>query len=123
MYFLAGLGFGTIAYLTNSILPSIAVHIFGDLVFFTLVWPNDADRPLVWEAGAGTWFWLHAVQTVAFGILAIFAFRSLAHTARRAQPRVGTMHIARCVADERHTAEKSASCEAAWHLGHAVSRY
>ena len=84
VYFLAGLSFGTIAYLTNSILPSIAVHIFGDLVFFTLVWPNDADRPLVWEAGAGTWFWLHAVQTVAFGILAIFAFRNLAHTARRA---------------------------------------
>jgi len=85
VYFLVGLGFGTTAYLTNSILPGIAVHIFGDLVFFTLVWPNDADRPLAWEGGAGAWFWLHAVQAVAFGILAIFAFRALAHTARRAR--------------------------------------
>ncbi len=78
--------FALVALVTNSILPGIAVHVLGDLVFFTLVWPNDADRRLVWEGGTGVWFWLHAVQAVVFAILAILAFRGLAHIARRARP-------------------------------------
>ncbi|HEY2497274.1 MAG TPA: CPBP family intramembrane glutamic endopeptidase [Candidatus Angelobacter sp.] len=39
LYFLVGVTFGLIAFLTNSILPVIPVHIIGDLTFFILVWP------------------------------------------------------------------------------------
>jgi hypothetical protein len=83
VYFLVGLGFGTTAYLSNSILPGIAVHILGDVTFFTLVWPYDAGRRLVWEDGADAWFWIHVAQAVLFTVLAIFAFRGLAGAARR----------------------------------------
>jgi membrane protease YdiL (CAAX protease family) len=37
VYYLAGVTFGTIAYLVNSILASIPVHILGDLTFFILI--------------------------------------------------------------------------------------
>jgi hypothetical protein len=79
VYFLAGLAFGTIAYLTNSILASIPVHIAADAVFFTLVWPHDATRRLLREGGADTWFWIHVAQAAIFTALALFAFRSLAN--------------------------------------------
>ncbi len=84
VYFLAGVAFGATAYLTNSILPSIAVHILGDLTFFTLVWPYDTARRLVWEGGADTWFWIHAAQAVIFTVLAILAFIRLARIPRAA---------------------------------------
>jgi membrane protease YdiL (CAAX protease family) len=81
-YFLVGLVFGSTAYLTKSILPAIPGHVFGLLVFFTLIWPQDAARPLVWEAGTNTWFWIHASQATVFAALAIWAFRRLAQVSR-----------------------------------------
>ncbi|HKV04006.1 MAG TPA: CPBP family intramembrane glutamic endopeptidase [Candidatus Acidoferrales bacterium] len=78
VYFLAGVVLGLIAYLTKSLLPGIAVHIVADLTFFTLVWPFDAKRRLVWEGGADAWFWIHVAQTVVFAALAIVAFRKVA---------------------------------------------
>jgi membrane protease YdiL (CAAX protease family) len=78
VYFLAGLAFGTIAYLTKSILPGIPVHMLGDLTFFVLVWPYDTSRRLVSEGGADAWFWIHSVQAVIFTALAILAYRKLA---------------------------------------------
>jgi membrane protease YdiL (CAAX protease family) len=77
VYFLAGLTFGLIAYLNNSILPAIPVHIFGDLIFFTLVWPNDATRSLIREGGADMWFWVHTAQAIVFTGLAALAFSRL----------------------------------------------
>jgi membrane protease YdiL (CAAX protease family) len=83
-YFLVGVLFGTIAYLTNSVLPAIPVHIAGDLLFFTAIWPNDAGRALVWGHGADLGFWLNAAQVAVFGGLAWLAFMRL-----RAVVRVG----------------------------------
>jgi membrane protease YdiL (CAAX protease family) len=83
VYFLAGLSFGGTAYLTKSILPGIAVHILADVTFFTMVWPNDASRPLIWEDGADGWFWIHVAQAVLFTVVALFAYRELARTAGR----------------------------------------
>ena len=77
-FFLVGASFGTTAYLTSSILPALPVHIAGDLLFFTLIWPHDAARTLVWTHGADAWFWFHVVQTLVFGALTIVAFRRLA---------------------------------------------
>ncbi|HYL36718.1 MAG TPA: type II CAAX endopeptidase family protein [Bryobacteraceae bacterium] len=78
VYFLAGLAFGAIAYLTKSILPGIPVHMLGDLTFFALVWPYDTSRRLVWDGGADAWFWIHFGQAIVFTALAILAYRKLA---------------------------------------------
>lgn len=78
VYFLAGVMFGVMAYLTGSILPGIAVHIVADLTFFALVWPYDTKRQLVWKVGADRWFWLHMLQAIIFTALAVIAFRRLA---------------------------------------------
>jgi membrane protease YdiL (CAAX protease family) len=78
VYFLAGIVFGAIARLTHSILTSLPVHIFGDLTFFTLIWPRDASRLLVSAGGADQWFWAHVVQAVVFTVLAILVFGRLA---------------------------------------------
>jgi hypothetical protein len=78
VYFLVGVTFGLMTYLTNSILPVIPVRIIGDLTFFILVWPHDKSRRLVFADGADTWFWLHAAQALIFAVLAALAMRKLA---------------------------------------------
>ncbi|HLG96268.1 MAG TPA: CPBP family intramembrane glutamic endopeptidase [Bryobacteraceae bacterium] len=78
VYFLSGIAFGTIAYLTKSILPGIPVHMLGDLTFFALVWPYDTARRVIWERGADGWFWIHGAQALIFTALAILAYRKLA---------------------------------------------
>jgi membrane protease YdiL (CAAX protease family) len=77
-FFLVGVTFGTIAYLTDSVLPAIPVHVVGDVTFFTLIWPRDFARPLVWQHGPDLWFWVFAGQVLVFGVLALLAFRRLA---------------------------------------------
>lgn len=97
VYFLAGVVLGAIARLTNSILTSLPVHIFGDLTFFTLIWPRDAARVLVSAGGADQWFWAHLAQAVVFTLLAILVFgrlakaqahRGVAPTASPSSPRI-----------------------------------
>jgi membrane protease YdiL (CAAX protease family) len=78
VYFLAGLVFGLPAYLANSTLPSIPVHILADMTFFALVWPHDTARRLVWQGGADAWFWIHVAQATVFTALAIVAYKKLA---------------------------------------------
>lgn len=81
-YFLTGATFGVMAYLVNSILPGIVVHIVGDLTFFTMVWPHDTSRRLIGEGGADASFWIHGAQAIVFTALAIVAFGRLARIAR-----------------------------------------
>jgi CAAX amino terminal protease family. len=81
-YFLVDSMLGTIAYLTKSVLPGIAVHFVGLLVFFTLIWRYDATRLLAGGGGAKTWFWIHVAQTVICGALALFAFCRLKYIGR-----------------------------------------
>lgn len=82
VYFLVGLAFGTIAFLTNSISSTIPVHIVGDIIFFTLIWPHDSTRHLVTEGG-DSWFWIHFAQAAIFTTLAILGFRRLARDRTR----------------------------------------
>ena len=89
VYFLAGLVFGTLAFLTDSILTSIPVHIVGDVMFFTLIWPNDSKRVLIASGGTDAWFWLHVAQAVIFTALALIVFLRLVNrrsSALSAQP-------------------------------------
>jgi len=84
VYYLVGVTFGTIAYLANSILASIPVHVLGALTFFIFVWPHDAARRLVWDAGADAWFWIHVAQAIMFTGFAILAFVKLSRVSRGA---------------------------------------
>jgi hypothetical protein len=77
-YFCVDVMFGTMAYLTRSILPGTVVHIIGLLIFFALVWPYDAQRQSIWETGANTGFWINVAQVIIFSTLAVLAFRRLA---------------------------------------------
>lgn len=81
-YFFVDVMLGAIAYLTKSILPGAVVHSVGLLIFFTLVWPYDAQRRLVWETGANTGFWLSAAQAIIFTVLALLAFIRLAQVTK-----------------------------------------
>jgi len=83
VYFLVGVAFGATAYLTNSSLPAIVPHIIGDLTFFTLVWPHDAARRLVFDSGTDIWFWIHVAQAIVFTLLAVSAFQRLARESRQ----------------------------------------
>jgi membrane protease YdiL (CAAX protease family) len=76
-YFLVDTMLGSMAYLTKSILPSIAVHFIGLLIFFTWVWPLDAARPFVPHVGPGAWFWIHLAQVIICGTLALLSFHQL----------------------------------------------
>lgn len=82
-YFFVDVMFGAMAYFTESILPSIVVHSIGLLIFFTLVWPYDTQRRLVWETGVNTEFWLNIALAIVFSALAILAFSQLARVTRR----------------------------------------
>jgi membrane protease YdiL (CAAX protease family) len=71
VYFLVGLALGFIVLRTGSLLPAMLVHSFGDLVFFTTVWTQDAGRRLVSEAGVTPGFVL-ALALIGFGAPACF---------------------------------------------------
>ncbi len=82
-YFFVDVMFGAMVYFTKSILPGIVVHSIGLLIFFTLVWPYDAQRRLVWGTGANTGFWIAAAQAIIFTVLALLAFSQLASVTKR----------------------------------------
>jgi membrane protease YdiL (CAAX protease family) len=82
-YFCVDVMFGVTARLTDSTLPGIVIHFIGLLIFFTLVWPNDASRPSGGAVGADHWFWIHTGQAAIVGALAVLAFRHVAKVAER----------------------------------------
>jgi membrane protease YdiL (CAAX protease family) len=77
-YFLVDLMLGTTAYLTQSIVPGIVIHIAGLAMFFTWIWPADAARPTGAAAASQLWFWIHVAQVGVFGVASVFAYRCLA---------------------------------------------
>jgi membrane protease YdiL (CAAX protease family) len=84
-YFFSDVMFGTMAFFTKSILPSAVVHSIGLLIFFTLVWPHDAQRRLIWETGPNTGFWIATAQAIIFTVLALLAFIRLARVSKHTQ--------------------------------------
>ena len=77
VYLLAGLMLGVTALRSGSLLPAMVVHAFGDLVFFTTVWPFDGGRRLISEGGADAGFFATIALTVACSALWWVAFRRL----------------------------------------------
>ena len=79
LYFLAGLIFGSIAYLTNSLLASMAVHSLGDVLGFLLLWPHDMlPHGMISQGGTDPVFWPAVAATIIFTPLALMAFARLA---------------------------------------------
>jgi membrane protease YdiL (CAAX protease family) len=82
--------YGALAWLTNSIYPSMLLHAGGN-VFSSLgllmtgrgEWQASATpRPLIWETGADGDFWVAAVLALAAGAAAIWAYAGLAAVTR-----------------------------------------
>jgi membrane protease YdiL (CAAX protease family) len=76
-YLLVDAMLGAMAYLTDSILPGIVIHALGLFIFFTLIWPSDSTRRLIFESGADIWFWIHGAQAIVFAVAALLAFKRL----------------------------------------------
>jgi membrane protease YdiL (CAAX protease family) len=92
LYFLAGLIFGTIAYLTNSLYAAMVVHSLADFEGFLVLWPHDAHPHRLVTEGGHDPLLVPAVAAVAiFGPLCIVAFWRLARMTaeRRAIQRKG----------------------------------
>ena len=80
LYFLAGLIFGALAYLTNSLYAAMVVHCIADLEGFLLLWPHDAHPHALMTAGGHDPLFVPAVAALAlFGPLSALAFVRLAH--------------------------------------------
>jgi membrane protease YdiL (CAAX protease family) len=85
-YMAVGAIYGSLAYLTNSILPSLVLHAAGNiwvaLDFFARgqsEWQASATpAPLIWETGPDAPFWLQCAAVVLVGAAALWAFRGLA---------------------------------------------
>ena len=83
--------YGAIAWMTDSILPSLALHAGGNILSgIELLWGRDrggvagtASSPgLVWETGADASFWLSSLGLAVVGAAAVWAYVSLARVAR-----------------------------------------
>lgn len=85
--------YGTLAYLTNSTLPSMILHAGGNMfsaldlfVRGRTEWQLSAEPPrLIWETGPDAAFWGNVAALLVVGALAVGAFSALAAAMRRAR--------------------------------------
>ncbi len=92
--------YGALAYLTNSILPSMLLHAGGNVLsaidFFVRgrsEWQTSSTpAPLIWETGADGPFWLSLAATLIAGTAAVWAYAALASAVRGSLPRVPPGH-------------------------------
>lgn len=85
--------YGALAYLTDSIFPSMVLHAGGNLFsafdFFVRgrsEWQlSTAPRPLIWQTGPDAAFWGNLALLLAVGTLTVLAYAALARVARRAR--------------------------------------
>jgi membrane protease YdiL (CAAX protease family) len=96
-YLAAAAVYGTLAYLTDSILPSVVLHAGGN-VFSALdlfmrgrsEWQvSSTPAPVIWETGADASFWGSIVSFVMAAGAAVWAYARLAVIVREAKARGG----------------------------------
>jgi membrane protease YdiL (CAAX protease family) len=86
--------YGALAYLTNSILPSVVLHAGGNVLSaFDLFTRGRAEwqasptpKPLIWVTGPDASFWIWLSLAVLVGAAAVFLYITLARTAQRTGP-------------------------------------
>jgi membrane protease YdiL (CAAX protease family) len=80
--------FGALAYLTNSILPSMVLHAGVDVLGGMQMSAASrtewlaSRKPLIWETGAAAWFCISCVVFLIVGAAAVWAYATLANVAR-----------------------------------------
>jgi membrane protease YdiL (CAAX protease family) len=78
LYFVGGMIFGTVAYLTNSLYAAMIVHSVADFEGFLLLWPHDAHpHALIGEGGHDPLFFPAIAAAVVVTPLAIAALYRL----------------------------------------------
>lgn len=85
--------YGTLAYLTDSTFPGMALHaggnMFGAFGLFAQgrsEWQlSNAPSPLIWQTGPDAAFWGNLAGLLVGGTLTIWAFAGLAGAARSAR--------------------------------------
>jgi len=85
--------YGMLAYITNSILPSLVLHaggnMFSSLGLFTQgrsEWQaTPIKNTLIWETGTDSSFWFSCVATIVMVAAAVWAYRSLRTLAKKYQ--------------------------------------
>ena len=87
--------YGTVAYLTDSILPAVVLHTSGNVYSNLDLWLHGqaewqapaGERLLVWTTGPDRAFWLEAGAFVMLTVMMLIAYRVLARAARHDSPR------------------------------------
>lgn len=80
--------YGTVTYLTNSILPAIVLHAAGNLYSNLDLWlhgkaewqAGSASPALIWQSGADAAFWSSFVALLIATAAAVWAYRRLARS-------------------------------------------
>jgi membrane protease YdiL (CAAX protease family) len=91
-YIFVAVIYGTLAYITNSILPGMILHavgnVFGGLDLLLRgqsEWQRSASpQPLIWESGADTSFWLSCAGLIVIGAITVWAYINVAKEMKRA---------------------------------------
>lgn len=89
-YLSAAAVYGTLAYLTNSILPSMFLHAGGNMLAALALFGQGRSEwqasttatPLIWETGPDAAFWFGLVVFLIVGAVAVGAYAALAIVAR-----------------------------------------
>ncbi len=84
--------YGALAYLTNSILPSMVLHAGGNVLgYMDLLARGRAEwqassgpKPLIWQTGADASFWISCAAVLIVGSATVWAYNRLASVARKA---------------------------------------
>lgn len=82
--------YGSLAYFTNSVLPSMFLHVVGNAFSYlrlfaagTSEWQaTDHPRRLIWDGGTDASFWISVAISAALALAAVWAYTRLAHVAR-----------------------------------------
>jgi hypothetical protein len=91
-YYLAAAAiYGALAYLTDSILPSVVLHAGGNVLSAIgliaggrLEWQESSSpAPLICETGADASFWISCLAALIVGAAAVWAYAALANVARK----------------------------------------
>jgi hypothetical protein len=83
--------YGALAYLTNSILPSMVLHTGGNVLSAIGLFAggcaewqaSSTPKPLIWETGADASFWISCGAALIVGAAAVWAYAALASVARK----------------------------------------
>lgn len=83
--------YGTITYLTDSILPAIVLHTSGNIYSNIDLWLHgqaewqaaSGTADLIWQTGADASFWMSLIALFIVGTATVWAFFKLARAARK----------------------------------------